>query len=133
MGAARESTAARAITTGRETALRRLLQGATASDRVPGPAPAAGPNRLLSLLLPNLTWNAVAQRLDLRLTPHRREQSERRRSGIYRFDPEIPPVTPLRLKVDVNTCEHFCVWRAVSPPTQMSPSGSPDTRQSSSC
>ena len=29
---------------------------------------------------------------------------------IYRFDSEIPPVTPLRLKVEVNTREHFTVF-----------------------
>ena len=28
---------------------------------------------------------------------------------IYRFDSEIPPITPLRLKVEVNTREHFSV------------------------
>lgn len=28
---------------------------------------------------------------------------------IFRFDSEIPPVTPLRLKVEVNTREHFSV------------------------
>jgi predicted nucleotidyltransferase component of viral defense system len=28
---------------------------------------------------------------------------------IYRFESEIPPVTPLRLKVEINTREHFCV------------------------
>ena len=27
----------------------------------------------------------------------------------YRFDSEIPPITPLRLKVEVNTREHFSV------------------------
>jgi hypothetical protein len=29
---------------------------------------------------------------------------------IYRFDSEIPPITPLRLKVEVNTREHFSVF-----------------------
>jgi hypothetical protein len=27
----------------------------------------------------------------------------------YRFESEIPPVTPLRLKIEVNTREHFAV------------------------
>lgn len=29
---------------------------------------------------------------------------------IYRFDSEIPPIMPLRLKVEVNTREHFSVF-----------------------
>lgn len=29
---------------------------------------------------------------------------------IYRFESEIPPVTPLRLKVEINTREHFTVY-----------------------
>jgi hypothetical protein len=28
---------------------------------------------------------------------------------IYRFESEIPPITPLRLKIEVNTREHFSV------------------------
>jgi hypothetical protein len=28
---------------------------------------------------------------------------------LYRFESEIPPVTPLRLKIEVNTREHFAV------------------------
>jgi hypothetical protein len=28
---------------------------------------------------------------------------------IYRFESEVPPVTPLRLKIEVNTREHFAV------------------------
>jgi hypothetical protein len=34
-----------------------------------------------------------------------RKQSEGRVTFIYRFDSEIPPVTPLRLKVEINTRE----------------------------
>jgi hypothetical protein len=41
---------------------------------------------------------ALRQRLDPWLGTPRRKQSEGRMTMIYRFDSEIPPVTPLRLK-----------------------------------
>lgn len=53
---------------------------------------------------------ALRQRLDPWLGTPRRKQSEGRMTMIYRFDSEIPPVTPLRLKVEVNTREHFSVF-----------------------
>jgi predicted nucleotidyltransferase component of viral defense system len=53
---------------------------------------------------------ALRQRLDLWLGPPRRKQTEGRMTMSYRFDSEIPPITPLRLKVEVNTREHFCVY-----------------------
>lgn len=52
---------------------------------------------------------ALRQRLDSWLGAPRRKQSEGRMTMIYRFDSEIPPITPLRLKVEVNTREHFSV------------------------
>lgn len=52
---------------------------------------------------------ALRQRLDPWLGAPRRKQSEGRMTMIYRFYSEIPPVTPLRLKVEVNTREHFSV------------------------
>lgn len=52
---------------------------------------------------------ALRQRLDPWLGTPRRRQSEGRMTMIYRFDSEIPPITPLRLKVEVNTREHFSV------------------------
>jgi predicted nucleotidyltransferase component of viral defense system len=48
--------------------------------------------------------------LDSWLGQPRRKQSEGRVTLIYRFDSEIPPVTPLRLKVEINTREHFSVF-----------------------
>jgi predicted nucleotidyltransferase component of viral defense system len=57
---------------------------------------------------------ALRQRLDPWLGAPKRKQSEGRMTMIYRFDSEIPPITPLRLKVEVNTREHFSVrgfWR----------------------
>jgi predicted nucleotidyltransferase component of viral defense system len=55
------------------------------------------------------TLNALRQVLDSWLGPPRRKQSEGRVTLIYRFDSEIAPITPLRLKVEINTREHFAV------------------------
>lgn len=52
---------------------------------------------------------ALRARLDPWLGEPRRKQSEGRMTFIYRFDSEIQPVTPLRLKIEVNTREHFAV------------------------
>jgi predicted nucleotidyltransferase component of viral defense system len=52
---------------------------------------------------------AVRRRLDSWLGAPRRNQSEGRMTMVYRFESEIPPITPLRLKVEVNTREHFSV------------------------
>jgi predicted nucleotidyltransferase component of viral defense system len=56
---------------------------------------------------------ALHARLDPWLGEPRRKQSEGRMTFIYRFDSEIQPVTPLRLKVEVNTREHFTVFGLV--------------------
>jgi len=53
--------------------------------------------------------SALHTRLDPWLGEPRRKQSEGRMTFIYRFESEIPPVTPLRLKIEVNTREHFAV------------------------
>jgi predicted nucleotidyltransferase component of viral defense system len=55
------------------------------------------------------TLNALRQVLDSWLGQPRRKQSEGRVTLIYRFDSEIAPITPLRLKVEINTREHFAV------------------------
>ncbi len=52
---------------------------------------------------------ALRQKLDSWLGAPKRKQSEGRMTMIYRFESEIPPITPLRLKVEVNTREHFSV------------------------
>ena len=52
---------------------------------------------------------ALRGRLDSWLGEPRRKQSEGRMTLLYRFESEIPPVTPLRLKIEVNTREHFTV------------------------
>ncbi len=59
---------------------------------------------------------ALRQRLDPWLGAPRRKQSEGRMTMIYRFVSEIPPLTPLRLKVEVNTREHFSVCGYVRQP-----------------
>lgn len=51
--------------------------------------------------------NLLRRRLAGWLGEPKREQSEGRMTLIYRFDSEIPPITPLRLKIEVNTREHF--------------------------
>jgi predicted nucleotidyltransferase component of viral defense system len=52
---------------------------------------------------------ALHAQLDPWLGEPRRKQSQGRVAFLYRFDSEIPPITPLRLKVEVNTREHFAV------------------------
>ena len=59
---------------------------------------------------------ALRQRLDPWLGAPRRKQSEGRMTMIYRFDSETQPVTPLRLKVEVNTREHFSAFGFVRKP-----------------
>lgn len=51
---------------------------------------------------------AIHARLDSWLGEPRRKQGQGV-TFIYRFESEIPPVTPLRLKVEINTREHFSV------------------------
>ena len=53
--------------------------------------------------------DALRRKLDSWLGEPRRSQSEGRMIMVYRFNSEIPPITPLRLKVEVNTREHFSV------------------------
>jgi predicted nucleotidyltransferase component of viral defense system len=52
---------------------------------------------------------ALHARLDSWLGEPRRKQAQGGVSLIYRFDSEIPPVTPLRLKIEINSREHFSV------------------------
>jgi len=56
------------------------------------------------------TLTRLRKILDSWLGEPRRKQSEGRVTLIYRFDSEIAPVTPLRLKVEINTREHFSVF-----------------------
>ena len=58
---------------------------------------------------------ALRETLDPWLGAPRRSQSEGRMTFIYRFESELPPVVPLRLKIEINTREHFTVLGHVSP------------------
>ena len=52
---------------------------------------------------------ALHAKLDPWLGEPRRKQTQGGVTFIYRFSSEIPPATPLRLKVEINTREHFAV------------------------
>lgn len=53
--------------------------------------------------------NAIRHRLDLWLGRPRRSSSEASVTLVYRFESEVAPVRPLRLKIEINTREHFAV------------------------
>lgn len=53
--------------------------------------------------------DAIRAALDSWLGKPTRDRAEGGFSLIYRFDSEIPPVRPLRLKIEINTREHFAV------------------------
>ena len=53
--------------------------------------------------------DAIRQTLDPWMGKPSRARAEGGFSMIYRFDSEIAPVRPLRLKIEVNTREHFTV------------------------
>jgi len=54
--------------------------------------------------------DAIRERLDPFLGKPRRENNPGNVTLRYRVDSEIPPVVPLRLKVEINTREHFTVF-----------------------
>ena len=56
--------------------------------------------------------NAVRERLDPWLGKPLWKQGQGRVTIYYRFESEMKPVTPLRLKVEVNTREHFFILGA---------------------
>lgn len=53
--------------------------------------------------------DAIHETLDGLLGTPKRKQAEDSVTLIYRADSEIPPVVPLKLKVEINTREHFNV------------------------
>jgi predicted nucleotidyltransferase component of viral defense system len=53
--------------------------------------------------------DAVRARLDPWLGKPQWKQGQGRVTFFYRFESEAKPITPLRLKVETNTREHFCV------------------------
>ena len=52
---------------------------------------------------------ALRQRLDPLLGESTFERGKISHTAVYRFESEIPPVQPLRLKIEINTREHFSV------------------------
>jgi predicted nucleotidyltransferase component of viral defense system len=52
----------------------------------------------------------IRARLDPWLGDPRRARSQGNTTLLYRFESEIPPITPLRLKIEINTREHFTVY-----------------------
>ena len=56
--------------------------------------------------------DAIRVRLDPLLGTPRREFNPENVTLRYRMESEIPPVVPLRLKVEINTREHFSVFDA---------------------
>ena len=59
---------------------------------------------------------ALRETLDPWLGTPRRSHGEGRMTFIYRFKSELPPIVPLRLKIEVNTREHFTVLGHVMKP-----------------
>jgi predicted nucleotidyltransferase component of viral defense system len=53
--------------------------------------------------------DAIRANLDLWLGKPTRSRAEDSVTLTYRFESEIPPVRPLRLKIEINTREHFTV------------------------
>lgn len=58
----------------------------------------------------------IRSRLDPVLGVPRRERNPDNVTLRYRVESEIPPVVPLRLKVEINTREHFSVYGPVAVP-----------------
>jgi predicted nucleotidyltransferase component of viral defense system len=53
--------------------------------------------------------DAIRTNLDSWLGKPKRSSAEGGVALVYRFDSEIPPVRPLRLKIEINTREHFAI------------------------
>jgi predicted nucleotidyltransferase component of viral defense system len=60
--------------------------------------------------------DALRQVLDHWLGPPRWKQTEGRVTFVYRFNSEETPPVPLKLKVEINTREHFAVHGFVEQP-----------------
>ena len=58
--------------------------------------------------------DAIRTRLDPLLGSPRRERNPDNVTLRYRMESEIPPVVPIRLKIEINTREHFAVFGAAS-------------------
>lgn len=60
--------------------------------------------------------NAIRSRLDPWLGRPKRSSSGASVTLVYRFESEVPPIRPLRLKIEINTREHFKVLDYEHPP-----------------
>ena len=60
--------------------------------------------------------DALRARLDPILGKPRRENSAHNVTLRYRMESEIAPIVPLRLKIEINTREHFAVFEAADHP-----------------
>lgn len=60
--------------------------------------------------------NAIRSRLDPIFGMPRRQNNPENVTLRYRMESEIPPVIPLRLKIEINTREHFAVFNPVHHP-----------------
>ncbi len=58
--------------------------------------------------------DAIRERLDPWLDRPKRSSAPASVTLTYRFESEIPPVRPLRLKIEINTREHFSVFGFVA-------------------
>ncbi|MBI3016005.1 MAG: nucleotidyl transferase AbiEii/AbiGii toxin family protein [Candidatus Tectomicrobia bacterium] len=106
----------------RDTDLSRrvILRGGTALYKLYAPAPLRysddidlvqhAPEPIGSLL------DGLRSRLDRILGTPRRENNPDNVTLRYRMESEIPPVVPLRLKIEINTREHFDVYGVVVRP-----------------
>lgn len=98
-----------------EEALRKQLafRGGTALNKIILPIPARYSEDIDLVQIKaspiGETINLLRRRLDPWLGKPKRGFNEGRATLIYRFSSEIPPVMNLRLKVEINTREHFTV------------------------
>lgn len=60
--------------------------------------------------------DAIREKFDSRFGSPLRKQKKGSTTLIYRFDSEIPPVVPMRVKIEINTREHFNVFNLESHP-----------------
>ncbi len=63
--------------------------------------------------------DALHEQLNSWLGSPRRKTNNGRATFIYRFDSESPPVTPMRLKIEINTREHFTALGLIKKPFEV--------------
>lgn len=63
--------------------------------------------------------DALHERLNPWLGLPRRKTNNGRATFIYRFDSESQPITPMRLKIEINTREHFSALGLIKKPLEV--------------